>query len=393
MREQWTIVDYTLEPRTAILFLVAGNLLAAGLFLVHRTPRRFPAMYVAGRLSQALGWILFFHKTALPSWAWYLAGNLLIQLGWVYEVRAICAVDRTPGWLPRTTWVLDGLVAGHLLLNWALAAPVGVINLSVSLVLLAIFLVPAVTLTLEPEGSPLRRTVGLFYLLFCLINLGRAGYALRTDNVSLMTGTTMHSLWFLGLFALLIFGNVGYMLLLKEKDDRQLQHAASTDPLTGVRNRRAFLAHAASLAGRAADEGAPVCALMFDLDHFKRVNDSFGHAAGDRVLEGFAACAGARMRPWDVFGRIGGEEFAALLRADAEEGRRAAERIRAAVEELRFEAWPELRCTVSIGLAAQAPAERDGLERMLRAADGALYEAKHAGRNRIATAPGGPPEG
>ena len=376
-------MDYTLEARTAILFLVAGNLLAAGLFLVHRTPRRFPAMYVLGRLSQALGWFLFFHKAVLPSWAWYLAGNLMIQLGWVYEVRAISSVERIPVRLAGITVALDILVVGHLLFNWATGASVGVINVSVSLVLLAVFMVPAVILIREPGASPLRRAVGGFYLLFCLINLARAGYALRTDNISLMTGSTMHSVWFLGLFALLIFGNVGYMLLLKEKDDRQLQHAANTDPLTGVRNRRSFFEHAASLVGRAADEGAPACALMFDLDHFKRINDSHGHAAGDRVLQAFSACASGRLRPWDVFGRIGGEEFCALLRADADASRQAAERIRIAVEELRFDAWPQLRCTVSIGLAFREPAEAGGLEAMVQEADDLLYAAKRSGRNRV----------
>lgn len=129
-----------------------------------------------------------------------------------------------------------------------------------------------------------------------------------------------------------------------------------------------------------------VALLTIDLDYFKRVNDRFGHAAGDAVLTEFVRLVSPELRGTDLFGRTGGEEFAVLLpQADLIEATGMAERMRLTVEraELTLPSGQHLRMSVSIGVAACAAAEVKGLDELLLVADRALYEAKTAGRNMV----------
>jgi len=119
----------------------------------------------------------------------------------------------------------------------------------------------------------------------------------------------------------------------KERNERIHKTAATVDPLTGIANRRAVVANGNKVIKTFARPGRPVTALMFDLDFFKAINDRFGHAVGDRVLQVFASIATANLRSTDVVGRLGGEEFAAILpNMDIEGAFAAAERVRKAFE-------------------------------------------------------------
>src|SRR5688572_16219167 len=119
----------------------------------------------------------------------------------------------------------------------------------------------------------------------------------------------------------------------RERVALQYKHASLIDPLTGVNNRRAFLERGEKLLHRSNFDRAPAALLLFDLDEFKSVNDTFGHQAGDRVLTAFCTVATSTLRPGDLFGRLGGEEFAALLvDTSLDGGLVAAERVRANFE-------------------------------------------------------------
>lgn len=171
----------------------------------------------------------------------------------------------------------------------------------------------------------------------------------------------------------------------------RLDRAVSHDHLTGVLARGAFLAHAGRLLHRLAAEGRPVAVLMLDVDHFKNVNDRHGHAAGDSVLAGFAHLASSALRPEDLVGRLGGEEFAAVLpRTSLDDARQVAERLRARVAEESFEApnGRRLGVTVSLGLVYVTDAAGASLETLLARADEALYRAKADGRDRVVVAAG-----
>ncbi|MGB8401896.1 diguanylate cyclase [Bradyrhizobium sp.] len=161
--------------------------------------------------------------------------------------------------------------------------------------------------------------------------------------------------------------------------------AASVDPLTGMFNRRGFAEACGRVIEREADAGRPVTVMIFDIDHFKSINDRFGHPAGDEILKLFAVIVINSLRISDLSGRIGGEEFAALLPCPLEEGVIAAERVREvfAASGIVCEEGP-VDTTVSIGVAG-GPAGTE-LEVLLAAADTALYQAKRSGRNRVEAA-------
>jgi diguanylate cyclase (GGDEF)-like protein len=172
------------------------------------------------------------------------------------------------------------------------------------------------------------------------------------------------------------------LVLAKERTVRIQKDAASTDELTGLLNRRGFFAAAHQLVARQAKKREPVSVLMFDLDHFKSINDRYGHAVGDEALRVFALTASSSMRASDVVARFGGEEFIAMLPGSLADAGAAAERVRLAFQAAAgIVAQQPLAATVSIG-AASAEVCAD-IAALIAAADGALYRAKTSGRNRV----------
>jgi diguanylate cyclase (GGDEF)-like protein len=166
----------------------------------------------------------------------------------------------------------------------------------------------------------------------------------------------------------------------------ELRRIAQRDQLTGALSRRGFIEKATQEIERCRRYGRPGALLLIDVDHFKAVNDTWGHPAGDGVLRELAATLDATKRPVDVLGRLGGEEFAMLLpETDAADALAAAERFRAAIAARRI-AIAEggaLAVTASFGVAA-LDAGITGAEEWLAQADAPLYAAKWAGRNRCA---------
>jgi len=166
--------------------------------------------------------------------------------------------------------------------------------------------------------------------------------------------------------------------------EHYLTEKATMDYLTGVNNRRHFSDLANQEIKRSHRSHRFLSLLMLDIDHFKRINDDYGHATGDEALRSFTKTVQSMLREHDILGRFGGEEFAVLLpESDREAAMHVAERIRQAIAEGGFEAGGErIGFTVTIGLISLRGGERD-LEAMLAAADKALYEGKNSGRNRV----------
>ena len=195
-------------------------------------------------------------------------------------------------------------------------------------------------------------------------------------------------------FALLAFGTLlftvvmAFLQLNMTKERTELRHKINSlvDPLSGVANRRAFLDGAAMLLARQQAEREPLAVMLFDLDHFKQINDRFGHAVGDAVLQAFAAAATTTLGADVLFARIGGEEFAACLPVgDLDEAFAVADRVRRnfAACAARFRA-DELTPTVSGGVTLGCdPAAK--VADLLSVVDRALYRAKEHGRNRVET--------
>jgi diguanylate cyclase (GGDEF)-like protein len=172
----------------------------------------------------------------------------------------------------------------------------------------------------------------------------------------------------------------------KERSDERYRNLALHDELTGLDNRRAILRSLEQQASLARRSAQPLTLLMMDIDHFKRVNDSFGHVEGDKVLRMVANSITARLRTQDLVGRFGGEEFLALLPATtAQGGYELAEALRKGIAESRIAA-PDGRTiagTISIGVHQVGESSGEALADLINAADQALYRAKDNGRNRV----------
>jgi two-component system, cell cycle response regulator len=170
----------------------------------------------------------------------------------------------------------------------------------------------------------------------------------------------------------------------------ELLALSRTDPLTGLYNRRYFEERLQEEFARARRYRAPLSLVMLDIDHFKRINDTFGHPFGDEVLRAVSQVARARLREVDLLARYGGEELIALLpETSPADALRACERVREAIEALQLDhcsvdgSRQTVRCTASVGLASLPSPSLQNSEDLLRAADECLYAAKGAGRNRV----------
>jgi diguanylate cyclase (GGDEF)-like protein len=170
-----------------------------------------------------------------------------------------------------------------------------------------------------------------------------------------------------------------------KRRNKRLELLSRTDELTGLSNRRHFMERLGSEFVRSQRYRSSVSLVLLDVDHFKRVNDTYGHIVGDQVLVGVADCMTGLLRRCDVAARHGGEEFAMVLPETPESGALVvAERFRETVEEALFES-PDVsvRVTVSLGVATYPGGRIETAEDLLRRADQALYAAKNAGRNRV----------
>lgn len=173
-----------------------------------------------------------------------------------------------------------------------------------------------------------------------------------------------------------------------------LEMRAQVDGLTGLWNRAHFNERLASELANAERNGSDIALVLCDLDHFKKLNDAYGHPAGDAVLQGFAEVLTSELRVYDIPCRYGGEEFALILPdTERDEARAVADRIRAALADRRWPKFPEIRASASFGVTTIGLAGKVDPASFIQAADQALYRAKANGRNRVELVATPPSEG
>jgi diguanylate cyclase (GGDEF)-like protein len=182
-------------------------------------------------------------------------------------------------------------------------------------------------------------------------------------------------------------GAIFLIMMLKERSEAKHKAAALIDPLTGLANRRAFMDRAQRVLDRSVRDDVPISLLAFDLDRFKEINDTFGHPTGDHVLRVFADLLTREMRPADIAGRIGGEEFAVALPGCSIEAALAiARRVQSTFQDdARFVNGQSIGATLCVGVAT-GPQHGCSLADIIASADAALYRAKGLGRNRVVLA-------
>ena len=257
--------------------------------------------------------------------------------------------------------------------------------MATGLVLRAALLATAARTVIRVRGAATAAelSAAIFLWLFAAFNLFVAALTIAPLEFGLNIGKI--DLWAMMLGLPAAYTGVGLfaVLLLASDLAERMRHLASSDPLTNVLNRRGFREAAARALASAMRHGRPAAVVVGDIDRFKSINDRFGHATGDAVLVQVADLVSAAVRANDLFGRIGGEEFAFFLEdVDENAACEVIERIRAAIEGLAVDCAEPVTLTASFGVAVTRP-DHPSLDDLFDHADRALYAAKLAGRNRV----------
>jgi len=328
-------------------------------------------------LCQLLGWSRVY--LAVP------ALNGFEGAGWILtvalEIAAYCIFFGLERW-QRVLLPVSALALAIVVAAGSAGAPVGYLTALVAGVV-ALFAAGMAWILLRPSrrASLLQRIIGANDALFAL---SVAWWAISSlaGGAPLGSQAAQETAYLAG-YLLMIVNGFGFLLLCKQKDDAEMARMATTDCLTGLPNRHAFLERAEAARQAALRQRQPLALAMMDIDHFKQINDRFGHASGDEALTVFARTARATLRSHEMVGRLGGEEFAMVLPNTNLEGAvQAAERLRLAVRESTvITSGTPYTMTVSIGVVVLDPNEE--LSAALARADHALYTAKSGGRDRV----------
>jgi len=334
---------------------------------LHALPRRaYPFRILGmGLAGLPLGVVLLELAAPWPAWAWLILSCLL----WPHLAYAHARLSADPVRAELRNFMTDSFIAG----SWPALLH---FNLLPSAVLLSV--VTADKINTGVRGLWVRSLPGM---AIALVGFGLfTGYAFRPET---SLRVLLACLPIMVIHTLAVSWSSYKLVRRVQAQNLQLEELSRIDALTGLQSRPHFEANAEALLRAHRDEGAAATLVLVDVDRFKEINDRYGHAVGDDVLRAIAERLRASMPPGSHAGRLGGDEFALAMPVPAPEAARAAETVRAVVESLEFPRTPGLRCSVSLGLAA-APDGVLGLREWTEAADRALYDAKHAGRNRAA---------
>jgi diguanylate cyclase (GGDEF)-like protein len=375
-------------PTLAAVAVFVTVILGVLLMLAWRREQNCHALLLwgVGYLLAGLSLALVAARGAIPDVLSIEMGVGAVLLAYTFLLAGMRAFNGRE--TPPTVFLIAPLI-------WLIAMRIPAVQVDITLRIILVTTCQCVTTSLvtyelwrERAEPLLSRWPMIIVLLTHMIVLG-----LRLPAALLTPMATTADFFRSSTFAVMAFATVLYTITLaflllsmtKERGELRHKRAALIDPLTGLANRRAFLGEAQDFMGRQSTGGEKLTVMVADLDRFKAINDRFGHAIGDRVLQIFADTIMRTLRATDLSGRLGGEEFAFLMPgANAAEAARVAERIRLQFGEAAGNvASHRVDATVSIGVAtATVPAQ---LPELIAAADRALYRAKAEGRDRVIT--------
>lgn len=384
------------DVRTALLLgalttLLLGLLLAA----VSRdfAPMLRPALHLwlRANLLQPIGFVLFALRGQINDTLSVVLANAVLVVAFADYARALHRLMQRPDPV-RLAWGAVGSVALTIAVFtwWMDLIAVRIVVASTVLGLLSLLAMRPLIGNVGGNGSASRHAIAAVFAAGAVVLLFRAGYTvIHPDEVREgLHANAVQALVFGSGAVLPLLTSYGFLLLCNERMRAELAHNAATDFLTGALNRGAIEQQGMALLARTRRREIGCAALVADVDHFKRINDAYGHAAGDAALREIVRRLQDATRAGDTLGRLGGEEFLVLLdEADMEQARLAAERLRQAIDatplQLDGHAHP---VTISIGVAVSS-ARDASFSDLLRRADRALYAAKNSGRNRVELAP------
>ncbi len=374
-------------PTLLLVSLMIAITMGVSMGLVARRERRDGLVWWAwAMLPLSLVLLLFSLRGQVSDWLSVVLGNTLLISVLALFAEGLCEFQQRP---PRRALIWGGVVLTPLLIVWFLDAasirpllPNTVLGFQAALLS---------WLVLQRRAQTAGR--GQYFVvaglaLIVLATLARLGAALlgQVDLNQVTSSNTTHALSMLVFMLTIILITMGLVMMTKERADALNRTLALQDELTGLHNRRAIhklLEQQLALARR---NGQALALLIVDIDHFKKINDDYGHLSGDLALRTMADGLRRRLRGQDIAGRWGGEEFIVILPGtDAAGACGLAENLRRSAEQARLVALDgrPIGFTISIGVHALDAASGDARDDMIAAADRALYLAKQKGRNRV----------
>jgi diguanylate cyclase (GGDEF)-like protein len=380
-----------MDSTTMVLALALGNLaLCATLFFFEQSGHRRPALPTWGwsRLYQAAGWLLLAIGAAgvVPEGLALPIAYALVFIGVAWESGAAWERAGRLRWR-RVTLPALALAIAAFLLCW-LVDPIGLRAVAASLILGAFYLSVAAALGRGwAQSTLLQRFLALATSLLAIVVGARGALVLLAPaGWGWMTNDLLRQFHSGALYLLALLGGFGWLLLGREREQAELARLEIVDPLTNVPNRRGFFQALSPWMALARRPGQPTALVVFDLDQFKRINDGYGHPAGDVVIAHLMETCKRQLRDSDLLGRLVGVEFAILLpRTNLDDATMVAERMRAAIEGERVKTERAMiSLTASFGVTTIRP--DDSTVTLLARADEALRVAKKAGRNRVEVA-------
>jgi diguanylate cyclase (GGDEF)-like protein len=376
-----------MDVKTLILMLALGNMtLSAALYFFDYGNKKSAAMatWLVAKQCQALAWLLFYFRSQIPDVLSNPLANALLFGGIALEAGAMWESADHHGWR-RILLPMLGVCVGVFWGLYFTGAHDTLLAPVASLIIGVFFHATGGALLIGwASATMLRRFIATGTLLLAsIIVLRGAGALLMPDSFGWMNNNGYQTLAFVGLYLLMLTNGFGFLLLSREKQDAELMRLAVIDPLTDAPNRRGFFNALTPWMSLARRPGQTTALIMLDLDHFKRVNDTYGHPVGDLVLKMVVEIGQKQLRDSDLIGRIGGEEFAVLLpRTALPEALIVAERMRLAMMAMPIKTERAMiYMTASFGVTTIAP--EDSMVTLFKRADAALYAAKNLGRNRV----------
>ena len=378
-----------LDARTLVVVAFTSSVLMAAVlwFVFAGRFRDGLARWTQSLWVQALAWLLIALRGTIPDQVSVAAADGLLALSWSLQLAAVLEFQRrqVPSaliWAPAAIiFVLFFLLIDDARLRLIVSGP-----------LYGAFCIVIAGAAFTHRPTYGFRAYGLFagsYVVAAAVLFVRslgAWVKPQVDAAALAPDSHQGLLYFVAC-TLVVSSSLAYLLMHRERADEETRRLASTDPLTGVFNRRTFIELAERELARSRRDSTSLSLMILDLDHFKQVNDTYGHLVGDEVLVAFTGLIKERARRADLVVRYGGEEFCVLLPATSLPAAVAlAERIRAATVATALARHP-MKITVSVGVTAYSGGPRVALETLLARADEALYRAKHEGRNRVVALP------
>ncbi|WP_395621167.1 GGDEF domain-containing protein [Dokdonella sp.] len=372
---------------TAITTLIMGLSLA---FTVTDYPRALQVpirQWVRSLLVSPFAFLLFALRERIPDWASIVLANVLLIVSTTLLVQALRSYNRLGSLRAWSVANIAITLAAVSVMTYVWPSIAGrTLLVAGQLAVLFVFGIAAIYRPADQVTNP-ERMVASFLAVGVLVMILRMAYASDPLMTTLLDSTPMQSIVFTYGALMPVIATSGFLLMCGQRLNKDLARLATLDPLTEVFNRRTMTDLANKAVAASKRHGRPLSLLILDIDHFKRINDEFGHEAGDLALCRFVELVREMLRSSDVVARIGGEEFVVLL-PDTDQASAAvlAERIRQHLHATEFtvSGWP-VPLRVSIGVGSIGP-EVSNLESLLREADHAMYEAKRTGRDRVVLA-------